>query len=118
MPKAKTTKIIKCYLSPEEYAAITSKASQANLSNSTFAKKVCLGITLQSKTDQEAVLALIRANAALGRLGGLLKKHLAENPKDEHVRELLRDISPVKIEVAKQVNKVAEALLSSKGGSQ
>lgn len=71
-------KVLHAYLTPEEYDQIKVMADQAGLSISTFVKRVCLGQELRSNADQEAVRALLQANADLGRLGGLLKMALSE----------------------------------------
>jgi len=69
-------KAVKTYLTPDEYGQVAAMADQAGLSISTFVKRVCLGQELRTKTDQQAVLALIKTNADPWRLGGLFKKHL------------------------------------------
>ena len=57
----------------EEYEQISSLAKQTGLSISTFIRRVCLGQKVESQTDREAMLAVMKANSDLGRLGGLLK---------------------------------------------
>lgn len=110
MPKSLQTKILKSYVSAKDFAQISRKARQTKLSVSTFIKKVCLGNQIQSKTDERAVLALIDANAQMGRLGGLFKKHLAENAGNDEIRQVLHEILIAKSVVSKQVNQIAEAL--------
>ena len=82
MPRG-TKKVLQAYLTPEEYDQVKASAEQAGLSLSTFVKRVCLGTQPRSRFDQEAVLALLKANADLGRLGGLFKMALTEG----HCRE-------------------------------
>lgn len=53
-------------------------AKQAGVSLSTFVKQVCPGQGLRSKADQQAVMALLKAQADLGRLGGLFKMGLSD----------------------------------------
>lgn len=112
MPKSANTKILKSYVLAEDFNTISSKADQANLSNSAFIKKVCLGYQIRSKTDDKAVLALIAANAQLGRLGGLLKKHLAGNSCNAEIRSTLHEILQTKANIQKQVNQLAAALIN------
>lgn len=118
MPKSAQTKILKRYVLAEEFNAISQKAYRANLSNSAFVKKVCLGYQIHSKTDDRAVLALIEANAQIGRLGGLLKKHLASNPNNAEIRGVLHEMLLTKTAILKQVNQLAEALAKSESGAK
>jgi len=84
---------LRAYLTPEEYQAVKTKASQARLSVSAYVKAICLGHELKSAADQEAILALLKVKADLGRLGGLLKLGLSENSLDRHrSNRLLADL--------------------------
>jgi hypothetical protein len=74
---------IKAYVSPEEYELVAGQAARASLSISAFVKAVCLGYEVKSTIDQDAVLALAKINADLGRLGGLFKQALAERAIDQ-----------------------------------
>ena len=96
-------KTVKTYLTSEEYAQLSSLAHQTGLSKSTFIKRVCLGIELRSKIDQQAVLNLLKANADLGRLGGLLKFALtgkgSDGPMSYEFRQTLHKIEASQAEV-------------------
>ena len=95
-------KVLHAYLTHEEYDQIKAMADQAGLSISTFVKRVCLGQELRSKADQEAVRALLRANADLGRLGGLFKMALSEGKAGTKVfdfRQTLRQIEKSQAQV-------------------
>lgn len=84
---------ITVYLTPEEHAAISASAARAGISLSTFAKRVCTGMPVQSIEHKQAVQEVIKARADLGRLGGLLKSALADGNWHEHdLRRLLREI--------------------------
>jgi len=88
-------KAVKTYLTPEEYSEVATMADRARLSVSTFVKRMCLGQEFRTKTDQQAVLALLKANADLGRLGGLFKMALSEGKSGVltfEFRGLLRQI--------------------------
>lgn len=61
------------YLSDEEYNQILGHAGRAGLSLSTYAKRVCIGMPVESRVDAQATLRLLKASADMGRLGGLLK---------------------------------------------
>ena len=73
---------VKAYLTPEEYKALTALAGQARLSISKFVRAACLGVEIKSAVNQEAVLAMLKVNGDLGRLGGLLKMALGEKAID------------------------------------
>ena len=83
---------ITVYLDPEEYSRIQESANRAGLSLSTFCKRVCTGIPIPSMEHQQAVKAILKANADLGRLGGLLKLALSEGGDKPTLSRLLREI--------------------------
>ncbi|WP_051553486.1 plasmid mobilization protein [Desulfobulbus elongatus] len=103
-------KAVKTYLTQGEYDQVVASAAQAGVSVSTFIKRVCLAQEeLRSTADQQAVLALLRANADLGRLGGLFKMALSEGTgKAEELRPILRGIEQSQKQVVRQIDKVAE----------
>lgn len=79
-------------LTPEEHAKISEYAKLAGVSLSTFAKRVCMGTPVPSLEHRQAVRDIIKANADLGRLGGLLKLALAEGGDKFTLQRLLREI--------------------------
>ena len=102
-------KLVKAYLTPEEYRQVNESAAKAGLSVSTFIKRVCLGHKISSAVDHQAVLALTKANADLGRLGGLFKMFLSEGKAGQHADELrvtLRNIEESKDKVARHFNEL------------
>ncbi len=109
MPKP-NNKMLKSYLTSEEYAAISASAHRAKLSVSAFARRVCLGQEVNSLIDLEAVLLVKNSKADLGRLGGLLKKHLSETggTEDWHqeLRGLLRSIEYSQRKLTKEYYKL------------
>lgn len=68
---------------PEEESAIKSKAANAGLSIAEYLRRVGLGYEIRGILDQNAILHLVKINADLGRLGGLLKLWLT---KDERLQ--------------------------------
>jgi hypothetical protein len=90
MPSKK--KRIAVYLGPEEYSQIQESASRAGVSLSTFCKRVCIGIPVPSMEHRLAVKDILKANADLGRLGGLLKRALSEGGDKIALSRLLREI--------------------------
>jgi len=90
MPSKK--KRIAVYLGPEEYSRIQESANRAGLSLSTFCKRVCIGTPVPSMEHQQAVKDILKANADLGRLGGLLKLALSEGGDKIILPRLLREI--------------------------
>ena len=69
---------IKVRVSEEEKQQIEAKALAFGYTTSTAAllRALALGVEPKSTLDQQAVLELLRVNADLGRLGGLLKHWL------------------------------------------
>jgi len=90
MPSKK--KRIAVYLGPEEYSRIQESAQKAGLSLSTFCQRVCLGIPVPGLEHRQAVKDILKANADLGRLGGLLKLALSEGGDKIALSKLLREI--------------------------
>jgi len=90
MPSKK--KRIAVYIGPEEYNRIQESAQKAKLSLSTFCKRVCTGIPVPGLEHQQAVKDILKANADLARLGGLLKLALSEGGDKLALPKLLREI--------------------------
>lgn len=110
-------KLVKAYLTPEEYRQVNESATKAGLSVSTFVKRICLGHKVSGTVDHQAILALARANADLGRLGGLFKMFLSEGKAGQHADELrstLWKIEESKDVVAKQFNELIKAFAHKK----
>lgn len=101
--KAKRSVKLQAYVTPEEYDQIIESSEQARLSLSEFARRVCLGIRIESREDQQARLELLRVHADLGRLGGLLKLALAEGHDKVSVIRLLRQIDQTQTELRDKV---------------
>jgi len=80
---------IKAYVTHEDYLVIEEYAEKAGLSLSAFARRVCLGQPAPNRELEQFRRELLKINADLGRLGGLLKLCLSH--KDEQARELHRD---------------------------
>jgi hypothetical protein len=86
---------ITVYLGPEEYSRIQESAKRAKLSLSTFCKRVCIGTPVPGLEHRQAVKDILKANADLGRLGGLLKMALSFTPDGQDritLQRLMREI--------------------------
>ena len=90
--KPKRTAQIKAYVTPEEFALVMESSDRAGLSMSEFARRVCLGLRVESREDRQARRELLKVNADLGRLGGLLKQALADGHR-ERIHGLLHKIA-------------------------
>ena len=93
----KRTKHILVRVSPDELETITEQAKAFSYpSNAALLRDLALGIEPKSTLDQQAILDLVKVNADLGRLGGLLKHWLqskgVEAEQAIDIRQLLRDI--------------------------
>lgn len=98
---------LKSYVSDEEYAAIIAKADMTGLSVPTFVKRVSLGHQIVSREDRQARRELLRINADIGRLGGLLKMWLTnEDDFEADVRILLKEIEQRQAELKKAVGRI------------
>lgn len=65
----------------EERLAIEALARQSRRSVARYLREVGQGYRLASAVDHEAVRELAKVNGDLGRLGGLLKMWLADDPR-------------------------------------
>jgi len=70
---------VKVWVTQEEKAQIAEKASAHSMSASHYLRALGLAFPIQSTVDQRAVLDLLKINADLGRLGGLIKMWLTSN---------------------------------------
>lgn len=98
MPKAeheKRSAYVKAYITPEEFTLIMESSKRAGLTLSEFVRRVCLGFRVESREDHQARRELLKVNADLGRLGGLLKQALAAGHSREQVYSLLHKIDQV-----------------------
>lgn len=91
------SRTIKSYMTPDEYRQVAAVAKKAGVSISKFVKRVCLAQEVRSTVDYQAVLALAKTNADMGRLGGLFKMALSEGKgRSDELRSTLRSIEQTK----------------------
>lgn len=116
MPKKRP--YITAYLNEDEYAQVAGQAAQTGLSISAFVKRVCLAQEVRGTVDQRAALTLLQSKGDLGRLGGLLKQHLAVADRreiwHEDLRRLLRMIEAAQLNLTNDFKAVAKSLLQGK----
>ncbi|EFG3963855.1 TPA: conjugal transfer transcriptional regulator TraJ [Escherichia coli] len=93
---------IKVYCLPDEKAQIQENAEASGLSVASFIRKVAMGYQVESMVDIEQVVELSRVNADLGRLGGLLKLWLANDPRKVDFFTLIDKTLLAKIESTRQ----------------
>ena len=77
-------------------------SNRAGLSMSEFVRRVCLGFRVESREDQQVRRELLKVNADLGRLGGLLKQTLASGHK-EQIYGLLHKIDQAQAELKAKI---------------
>ncbi|MEO6679490.1 MAG: conjugal transfer transcriptional regulator TraJ [Pseudomonas sp.] len=86
---------------PSEELIIKENASNVSLTVAEYLRRLSLGYEVKSTLDSKYVLKLVKVNADQGRLGGLLKLWLTDDPKlaicgiswtPEIVRALLKRI--------------------------
>jgi len=69
---------IEVWVTPEEKVAITQSAASAGMKESAFLRALGLNMPVRSILDLDAVTDMVKVNADLGRVAGLLKLWLAE----------------------------------------
>lgn len=95
---------IKVYCLPDERSHVEANAKAAGLSLSTFLLNVGVGYRVAGILDNKRVEELARVNGDLGRLGGLLKLWLTDDPRtaqfgEPTIRALLSKIEATQDEM-------------------
>lgn len=72
---------IKVYCLPEERELIEANAKRAGISVARYLRDVGQGYQVKGVMDYHYVRELVRVNGDLGRLGGLLKLWLTDDPR-------------------------------------
>jgi hypothetical protein len=70
---------------PDEENTIKENAAKAGLKTAEYLRRLGLGHAMHSKIDQQHILDLVKINADLGRLGGLLKLWLTKDKRLKHM---------------------------------
>jgi putative plasmid conjugal transfer protein len=109
--KETMNKFVSIRLTEEEKKEIERKADACCLTRSQYIRQTALGIVPRSKLDHQAVHALAKLNGDIGRVGGLLKLWLTRNEDaDLHhsldVREIVKEISFVKLAILEAIEKI------------
>ena len=89
---------------PEERALIEQNAKNAGRSVAAYLREIGQGYKVQGVLDFQLVGDLVRVNGDMGRLGGLLKLWLSDDPRtakfgEAHVRVLLQRIEEGQLEM-------------------
>ena len=96
---------IQIYLKKDEFEAIRQKAAQVRLPMSAYARNLCLGYEPKSMANAQAIRDLVKVNADMGRIGGLLKLWLSEPDRNQaDVRQLLHDLLDAKERLAEKIS--------------
>lgn len=104
---------IKVYCLPDEKILIQENAEASGLSVACFVRRVAMGYQVDSIVDIKQVNELSRVNADLGRLGGLLKLWLANDPRTVDfsptlIRTLLAKIESTRQELRNIMDKILD----------
>jgi hypothetical protein len=86
----------KVYVNEQERAEIAARAARLHMSLSDYLRTVGLGEVLRSTVDATAIDTMLKINADLGRLGGLLRLWLTtrrgEGATSSQINALLRGL--------------------------
>ena len=80
-PPRRETQPIRVWVTPEEKEGIEQIAGATGNSTSAFLRKVGLGYEVRSILDYRRAQDLVKVNADLGRLGGLIKLWLTNDKR-------------------------------------
>ena len=83
--RAKRDKRLRVPVLPEEEMMIKAKASEAGLTIAEYLRNLGMGYTVPSVIDNRQVDALLKINADLGRLGGLIKLWLTNDRRTKYI---------------------------------
>jgi hypothetical protein len=101
---------LRVVVSASERAAIAKRAKEASLSVSAYLRSAALGAQFRSNLDHAAVTELAKIAADQGRLGGLLKLWLVDQPgrgvPETNVRDLLEKLNDLQGTLAEIVARV------------
>jgi hypothetical protein len=102
---------IKVYCMPDDREMIAQLAKNSGNTMSTYLLRVGLGYPVESKLDNCRVEELCRINGDLGRLGGLLKLWLTNDPRTDQfgpstIRALLSKIEDTQDTMHEVIRKV------------
>ncbi len=67
------------HVTPAEFETIKSNAAKAGVSISDFVRSASLGMRIESRVDQQAIVDLLKLKAELAKHGGLFKLALQEH---------------------------------------
>jgi len=83
--RTRRDKCLRVPVLPEEEMMIKAKASEAGLTIAEYLRNLGLGYTVPSVIDNQQVDALLKINADLGRLGGLIKLWLTNDKRTKYI---------------------------------
>ncbi|OSZ33479.1 conjugal transfer protein TraJ [Alcaligenes faecalis] len=109
----KSSSPIKVYCLPEERAQIEANARRAGISVARYLRDVGQGYQVKGVMDYQYVRELVRVNGDLGRLGGLLKLWLTDDPRtarfgDATILALLGRIETTQDEMSRLMKSVVQ----------
>ena len=109
----KSSPPIKVYCLPEERELIEANAKRAGISVARYLRDVGQGYQIKGVMDYEYVRELVRVNGDLGRLGGLLKLWLTDDPRtarfgDDTILALLGRIEATHDEMSRLMKSVVQ----------
>ena len=102
-------KLVKAYLTRDEYENLAALAKRAGLSISRLVRTLCSTGQVKTFEHEEFKLELIKFRADLGRLGGLFKLALGQldgNMEKSQLRQLLREIEQRQRELRALIGKI------------
>lgn len=104
---------IKVYCLPEERAEIEANAKRAGISVAHYLREIGQGYQVKGVMDYQYVRELVRVNGDLGRLGGLLKLWLTDDPRtarfgDTTILALLGRIEATQAEMSRLMKSVVQ----------
>ncbi|ADP19889.1 MULTISPECIES: conjugal transfer transcriptional regulator TraJ [Pseudomonadota] len=112
-PTAKRRQHLRVPVFPDEKEQIEANAKRAGVSVARYLRDVGQGYQIRGVMDYEYVRELVRVNGDLGRLGGLLKLWLTDDPRtarfgDATILALLGRIEATQDEMSRLMKSVVQ----------
>jgi len=112
-PASKRKQHLRVPVSPAEKDAIEANAKKAGISVARYLRDVGMGYQISGVMDYHYVRELVRVNGDLGRLGGLLKLWLTDDPRtarfgEATIRALLARIDNTRDEMTQLMSSIVQ----------
>lgn len=105
-------KLLPIRVNESEFEILTKKAEAHGLNTSTYLRNLGMNYPVKSIVDIDAILALLKTNGDLGKLGGLFKLWLVRNGDDKDPFSEQRSYKDID-ELVDEIEKIMKVLYNN-----